>query len=182
MFPLCTKYLSRIDFHFLSHRKKFLFSFSASLLPSDLYLGQSSDHWIQWPWLKQACLIRIPNVYFVLFTSFQRTSPSSSLCEVFCNLVRFHGAHSPSTKLEDHSLSVIRSCCSYMEAAFSIGNLKMRHVVVANLYWFIGECNVHCVNWSRCGMILSPHLKSDKTLRTSQIYVCHDSDIYVLFS
>jgi len=127
-------------------QKKVLFSFSASLLPSDLYLRQSSGHWIQWPWLKQVCLIRIPNVYIELFTSFQRTSPNSSVYEVLPNLIRFHGEHSQTTKLEDHSLSAVRSCCSYMEAAFSVRNLQMRHVVAANFCWFVGDCNVHYVN------------------------------------
>ena len=133
MIPLCTKYLSCIEFHFLSHRKKSsslsvpLFFHLTCTYTNPLATGFSDLG------LKQARLVRIANVCFVLFTSFQRTSPNSSLCEMLRNFVRFHGAHSPSTKLEHHSLSAVSSYCSHVEAAFSIRNLKMRHVVATNL-------------------------------------------------
>jgi hypothetical protein len=93
-------------------------------------------------------------VYFTLLTSFQRISPSPRLCEMLRNLISFYGeellAHSPTTKLEDHSLSVIRDDLFNIFADVHIWRPHEDapcHGDKCIPYWFIGDCNFHYVDW-----------------------------------
>jgi hypothetical protein len=123
---------------------------------SNLYLTNSLAAAISEPALYRLVTLRVPNL-MSLFRCLGHTKVSAQIrgfvCEYFITKVRFYGAEllapRPTSKLEDHPLSVVRDCLFNIFAAAlhtggrsSICNLRTCHAVVAGTCLSHGQMHV----------------------------------------